>query len=89
MNCLDYSEQRFYTSQFGRFMSADRFMQTPKANDSGSWNKYSYTRGDPAGVWSATIATSSAAVVLYNGGNNGFQNQLRTCWSLHRGWVRE
>ena len=28
-------------------MSADRFTQTPKANDSGSWNKYSYTRGDP------------------------------------------
>jgi hypothetical protein len=28
-------------------MTADRFIQTPKANDSGSWNKYSYTRGDP------------------------------------------
>jgi hypothetical protein len=28
-------------------MSADRFRQAAKANDSGSWNKYSYTRGDP------------------------------------------
>jgi hypothetical protein len=28
-------------------MSADRFKQAAKANDSGSWNKYSYTRGDP------------------------------------------
>jgi RHS repeat-associated protein len=45
---LDYADQRFYTSQFGRFMSADRFQQTPKANDSGSWNKYAYTRNDPA-----------------------------------------
>ena len=44
---LDYADQRFYTSQFGRFMSADRFKQAAKANDSGSWNKYSYTRGDP------------------------------------------
>jgi RHS repeat-associated protein len=44
---LDYADQRFYTSQFGRFMSADRFHQTPSANDSGSWNKYAYTRGDP------------------------------------------
>jgi RHS repeat-associated protein len=44
---LDYADQRFYTSQFGRFMSADRFVQTSKANDSGSWNKYAYTRGDP------------------------------------------
>lgn len=40
-------DQRFYTSQFGRFMSADRYRQAAKANDSGSWNKYSYTRGDP------------------------------------------
>jgi hypothetical protein len=29
-------------------MSADRFRQSAKANSSGSWNKYSYTRGDPA-----------------------------------------
>lgn len=28
-------------------MSADRFRQAAKANDSGSWNKYSYTRNDP------------------------------------------
>jgi hypothetical protein len=28
-------------------MSADRFRQAAKANDSGSWNKYPYTRGDP------------------------------------------
>jgi RHS repeat-associated protein len=40
-------DQRFYTSQFGRFMSADRFKRAAKLNDSGSWNKYSYTRGDP------------------------------------------
>ena len=40
-------DQRFYSSQFGRFMSADRSKQAAKANDSGSWNKYSYTRGDP------------------------------------------
>ena len=44
---LDYADQRFYTSQFGRFMSADRFNRAPKVNDSGSWNKYSYTSGDP------------------------------------------
>jgi hypothetical protein len=28
-------------------MSADRFRQAAKANDSGSWNKYSLGRGDP------------------------------------------
>jgi RHS repeat-associated protein len=47
---LDYADQRYYTSQFGRFMSADRFKRAAKVNDSGSWNKYSYTRGDPANL---------------------------------------
>jgi hypothetical protein len=28
-------------------MSAVRFTQAAKANDSGSWNRYAYTRGDP------------------------------------------
>ena len=28
-------------------MSADRFKQAAKANDSGSWNKYAYAQGDP------------------------------------------
>lgn len=40
-------DQRFYTSQFGRFMSADRFVRANEVEDSGSWNKYSYVGGDP------------------------------------------
>jgi RHS repeat-associated protein len=32
---LDYADQRFYTSQFGRFMSADRFKRKFGANESG------------------------------------------------------
>ena len=44
---LDYADQRYFSSQFGRFMSADRFKRAAKVNDSGSLNKYSYTRGDP------------------------------------------
>jgi len=47
---LDYADQRCYTSTFGRFMSADRFRQAAKANDSGSWNKYSFTKGDPVNL---------------------------------------
>jgi RHS repeat-associated protein len=48
---LDYADQRFYTSQFGRFMSADRFRQAAKANDSGSWNKFSYAQSDPVNYY--------------------------------------
>jgi RHS repeat-associated protein len=48
---VDQLDQRYYTSQFGRFMSADRFRQTPNANDSGSWNQYAYTQNDPANFY--------------------------------------
>jgi RHS repeat-associated protein len=47
-------DQRFYTSQFGRFMSADRFRQAANANDSGSWNKYSYVQNDPVNRFDPT-----------------------------------
>jgi RHS repeat-associated protein len=47
---LDYADQRFFTSQFGRFMSADRFRQAANATSSGSWNKYSYVQNDPVNL---------------------------------------
>jgi RHS repeat-associated protein len=49
---LDYANNRYYSNAYGRFMTPDPY----KANnggpgdprDPGSWNKYAYTRGDPA-----------------------------------------
>jgi RHS repeat-associated protein len=47
---LDYADQRYYSNQFGRFMSPDPY----KASTSGSnpknpqsWNRYAYVTGDP------------------------------------------
>jgi RHS repeat-associated protein len=51
-------DQRFYTSQFGRFMSADRFKQAAKTNDSGSWNKYAYANRDPVNLFDPTGLTA-------------------------------
>jgi RHS repeat-associated protein len=45
---LDYADQRYYANNFGRFMTADRFKASGRAKDPGSWNRYAYTRGDPA-----------------------------------------
>jgi RHS repeat-associated protein len=42
---LDYADQRFYASSYGRFNTPDRKGGKPK--DPGSLNKYSYIRGDP------------------------------------------
>jgi hypothetical protein len=69
-------------------MSADRFKQAAKANDSGSWNKYSYTRGDPVNRadhrgladWSITVTpddgdcnpTTKVGCPEDGGGGGGF-----------------
>ena len=42
---LDYADQRFYASTYGRFNTAD--MAGAAASNPGSWNRYSYTQGDP------------------------------------------
>jgi len=48
---LDYADQRFYASSYGRFLTADPFQGVAKgASDPdtpASWNKYAYTLGDP------------------------------------------
>ena len=42
---LDYADQRFYASTYGRFNTPDRKGGKPK--DPSSLNKYAYVRGDP------------------------------------------
>jgi RHS repeat-associated protein len=44
---LDYADQRYYASQYGRFMSADPYKRSAKLFDSGSWNRYAYVRNNP------------------------------------------
>jgi RHS repeat-associated protein len=44
---LDYADQRYYASTYGRFNTPDRYQASAGPSDPGSWNRYSYTRGDP------------------------------------------
>ena len=44
---LNYANQRMYASTYGRFNSADPYAASAGPKDPGSWNRYSYTRGDP------------------------------------------
>src|SRR5271165_6872857 len=48
---LDYAMNRYYSNALGRFMTPDPYRATRKSvNNPGrpqSWNRYSYTRGDP------------------------------------------
>ena len=44
---LDYADQRFYASNYGRFNTPDPYRASAGAADPGSWNRYSYVQGDP------------------------------------------
>ena len=44
---LDYADQRYYTSGAGRFTNPDSYRASAGPGDPGSWNRFSYTRGDP------------------------------------------
>jgi RHS repeat-associated protein len=44
---LDYADQRFYASSYGRFNMADPSWVSVGSKDPGSWNRYSYPSSDP------------------------------------------
>jgi RHS repeat-associated protein len=44
---LDYADQRYYAASYGRFVSPDPYQASGGPSDPGSWNRYTYTRGDP------------------------------------------
>jgi RHS repeat-associated protein len=44
---LDYADQRFYASSYGRFNTPDPYAGSGGPQSPASWNRYSYTRGDP------------------------------------------
>jgi RHS repeat-associated protein len=44
---LDYADQRYYASGFGRFLTPDPYKASGGPGDPGSWNQYGYAGGDP------------------------------------------
>jgi len=44
---LDYADQRYYASSYGKFNTADQYMASAGPSDPGSWNRYAYVGGDP------------------------------------------
>jgi RHS repeat-associated protein len=46
-NGLDYANNRYYSNAYGRFMTPDPYTASGGPADPQSWNRYSYTRGDP------------------------------------------
>lgn len=44
---LDYADQRYYASTYGRFNTADPYQASGGPSSPASWNRYVYTLGDP------------------------------------------
>ncbi len=45
---LDYADQRYYASTYGRFNTTDPSAKSAKSDTPRSWNRYAYVQGDPA-----------------------------------------
>jgi len=44
---LDYAMNRYYSSQWGRFLSPDPYSGSVNRGNPQSWNRYTHTLGDP------------------------------------------
>jgi len=44
---LDYADQRYYASTYGRFLTPDRYRPSADLKVPQSWNKYGYVQGEP------------------------------------------
>ena len=44
---LDYAMNRYYSPQYGRFVTPDPYQASGAAANPGSWNRYGYVSGDP------------------------------------------
>ena len=42
-----HTNNRYYSNAYGRFMTPDPYQASGGPQDPGSWNRYTYTRGDP------------------------------------------
>ncbi|MFN7172996.1 MAG: RHS repeat-associated core domain-containing protein [Fimbriimonadaceae bacterium] len=48
---LDYADQRYYGSTWGRFLTPDPYQASGGAAAPGSWNRYAYVEGDPVNYY--------------------------------------
>ena len=93
---LDYADQRYYASTFGRFMTPDASQAAAKPPNPGTWNRFAYVQSDPVSFNDPTGLTIQPAEdpgqsVLYDpfdlisvggGGDRGLDPGLLVLWSV-------
>jgi RHS repeat-associated protein len=72
---LDYANQRYFASTYGRFSTPDPYAGSAGAGDPSSWNRYSYTKGDPVNRMdrSGLVASLTCGSGGYQSDENGVE----------------
>jgi RHS repeat-associated protein len=78
---LDYADQRFYASTYGRFNTPDRYKASGGPKSPASWNKYSYTRGDRSTAMTPDASWTRRRSIFRSSGR-------RRWWGWLRWWGR-
>ena len=87
---LDYAQNRYYSSTWGRFLSADPYQASGGAGNPGSWNRYSYVHNDPTnlmdrrGLMAQGPDASSDHIEQNIGGWIGLMGSI---WGLYDSWA--
>jgi RHS repeat-associated protein len=68
---LDYADQRYYSSTFGRFMTSDRLDTSADPTKPLSWNRYGYVIGDPVNANDPTGKNDEAVCAGDEGDDSG------------------
>jgi RHS repeat-associated protein len=82
---MDYADQRYYASSYGRFNTADQYRASAGPSDPGSWNRYAYVGGDPVNY--ADPGGQKAVICTGAGGGAGTADGFagNPCWGTG-GW---
>ncbi|MBI1897281.1 MAG: RHS repeat-associated core domain-containing protein, partial [Acidobacteria bacterium] len=76
---LDYADQRYYSSQYGRFLTPDPYVASGGAADPGSWNRYAYVGGDPVN-WIDRRGLDKKYPMCGPGGEKGSEEEDDMCY---------
>ena len=53
-SALDYANNRYYSNAYGRFMTPEPYTSSGRVSSPQSWNRYTYTAGDPVNRFDPT-----------------------------------
>jgi len=76
---LDYAMNRYYSSQYGRFVTPDPYQASGGVANPGSWNRYAYVEGDPVNSLDP-LGLKTYRVCIWGRQGEDLENSFYECW---------